>query len=76
MRRLRFLSWIDCYVFVRVFVIAFFFGFTPLLLLKIFFVAPHLIRSSAIYSSTRVTLVGISKFVSYPDCHSKSVFII
>ena len=37
MRRLRFLSWIDCYVFVRALVVAFFFGFTPLLLLKIFF---------------------------------------
>ena len=66
------MSWIDCYGFVRVLVIAFFFGFSALVLLKIFF-APHLIRSSAIYSSTNVTLVGISKFVSYPDYHPRNV---
>ena len=38
-----------------------------------FFFTPHLIRSSAICSSTNVTLVGISKFLSYPDFYPKSV---
>lgn len=64
------MSWIDCYVFVRVLVIAFFWLHSPPTTQDFFF-APHLIRSSAIYSSTNVTLVGISKVLSYPNAVQK-----